>query len=281
MTSSIELPNGQQLDLGGPPLVMAIINCTEDSFYAPSRAQAGAAVERALEAAAAGASIIDFGAESTRPGSAYVDEEEELRRLLPVLKGFCRQSSVPVSVDTRKAAVAQAALDEGAMIINDISALKDDPKMAPLCAKTKVPVVLMHKKGIPATMQDHPYYTDVVKEVNEFLIQAAVDAERAGIERGKIILDPGIGFGKRLEDNLNILAHLAELGNGEYPLLIGLSRKSFIGAITGKETEERLAGTLAAHAAVYYRGAKIFRVHDVKETIDLIKVLEAIEQKKG
>jgi len=281
MTSVIKLPNGQILDLRGMPLVMAIINCTDDSFYAPSRAQAELAVERALEAAEAGASIIDFGAESTRPGSAYVDADEELRRLLPVLKSFCRQSSVPVSVDTRKAVVARAALDEGAMIINDISALQDDVEMAPLCAKAQVPVVLMHKKGIPATMQHHPYYTDVVQEVNEFLLNAALHAEKAGIGHDKIILDPGIGFGKRLEDNLDLLAHLAEIGNGAYPLLIGLSRKSFIGAITGRDPEERLAGTLAAHAAVYYQGAKIFRVHDVKETLDLIKVLNAIEQRKG
>ena len=281
MTSRIKFPNGLSLDLSGPPLVMAIINCTTDSFYAPSRAQAEQAVERALEAAAAGAAIIDFGGESTRPGSEYVDAEEELHRLIPVVKSFCRQSSVPVSVDTRKASVARAALDAGAIIINDISALQDDSEMAPLCAKAGVPVVLMHKKGIPATMQNQPYYNDVVTEVNQFLLDAAKHAETAGIEHDNIILDPGIGFGKRLEDNLDLLAHLADIGNGDYPILIGLSRKSFLGAITGRTPEERLAGTLAAHAAVYYRGAKIFRVHDVKETIDLISVLDAIEKRKG
>jgi dihydropteroate synthase len=281
MISQISLPNGQGLNLAGPPLVMAIVNCTEDSFYAPSRAQANQAVDRALEAAAAGAAIIDFGAESTRPGAEYVDEAEELRRLIPVVKDFCRQSSVPVSVDTRKANVARAALDAGAQIINDISALYDDPNMAPLCAQAKVPVILMHKKGIPATMQHQPYYDDVVKEVNEFLINAAKNAEQAGIEHDSIILDPGIGFGKRLEDNLDLLAHLADIGNRDYPILVGLSRKSFLGSITGRSPEDRLAGTLAAHAAVFYQGVKILRVHDVKETLDLIKVLNAIEQRKG
>ncbi|WP_304221773.1 dihydropteroate synthase [Gracilinema caldarium] len=281
MISNIKLLNGSLLDLSGPPLVMAIVNCNEDSFYAPSRALAEQAVERALEAAAAGAAIIDFGAESTRPGSEYVDADTEIKRLIPVLRQFVKQSSVPVSVDTRKAAVARAALEEGALIINDISALQDDSEMAALCAARGAAVVLMHKKGIPATMQDQPYYDDVVAEVNTFLRDAAQRAEAAGIGMDKIILDPGIGFGKRLQDNLDLLAHLAEIGDGMYPLLVGVSRKSFIGAITGRAPEERLAGTLAAHAAAYYRGAKILRVHDVKETVDFIKVLKAIDQSKG
>ncbi|MFQ3547754.1 MAG: dihydropteroate synthase [Termitinemataceae bacterium] len=280
MTKELKLPNGRTLSLAGPPLVMAIVNCTTDSFYAPSRAMADAAVEQALAAVAAGADIIDFGAESTRPGSQYVSEEEELSRLIPVLESFCRQSSVPVSVDTRKASVARQALDAGAQIINDISALQDDPEMAALCAARSVPVVLMHKKGIPATMQDQPYYDDVVREVNTFLLEAAQRAEAAGVPHGNIIIDPGIGFGKRLEDNLDLLYNLNSLGAGRYPILVGLSRKSFIGALTGRAPEDRLAGTLGAHCVAILKGAKILRVHDVAETVDLVKVVHAIESRR-
>lgn len=281
MIRSMTLSTGAVLDFSGPPLIMAIINCNEDSFYAPSRALASVAVDRALEAAESGAAIIDFGAESTRPGSEYVDVEEELKRILPVVRDFCRQSSVPVSVDTRKAAVARAVLDAGALIINDISSLQDDPEMAGLCAESGAAVILMHRKGIPSTMQNHPYYHNVVEEVHSYLLSAAEKAEEKGITGDKIILDPGIGFGKRLEDNLDLLAHLAEIGGGVYPLLVGVSRKTFIGSITGRPVAERLAGTLATHAAVYFQGAKILRVHDVKETMDLIKVLDAITQRKG
>jgi dihydropteroate synthase len=272
----IELSGGRQLDFSGPCLVMAIVNCNGDSFYAPSRASAEQAAEMALKAAEDGASIIDFGGESTRPGAEYVDEEEELRRVIPVIEFFRRSSSLPVSVDTRKAAVATAALDAGADIINDISALEDDPLMLSLCAERGAPVILMHKKGVPADMQNAPSYGDVVAETDAYLRSRTEAAVRGGIPKDRIILDPGIGFGKRLEDNLALVNRLAEIGGNDYPVLMALSRKSFIGEITGREACGRLAGTIAANAAAVMRGADIIRVHDVKEGVDLVKMLFAI-----
>jgi dihydropteroate synthase len=256
---------------------MAIINCTEDSFY-PGSHNAGPAeaLQRALEAAEAGADIIDFGGESTRPGAAYVDEEEEWRRLIPVIRAFREQRQTPVSVDTRKAPVAQAALGAGADLINDISALEDDSAMGRLCARWRAPVVLMHKKGIPTDMQDKPFYTDVVEEVRSSLSAAARRALAAGIPPEHIILDPGIGFGKRREDNLALLSRLEEIRSLGYPVLIGLSRKTIIGDLTGREVPQRLAGTLAANAVCIMKGAEIIRVHDVAEAVDLVKVITGI-----
>jgi dihydropteroate synthase len=256
---------------------MAIVNCTDDSFYAESRSgNSEAALGRALKVAEDGADIIDFGGESTRPGAEYVSEEEELRRVVPVIEAFRRRSALPVSVDTRKAAVARAALDAGADNINDISALEDDPALGPLCAARQAPVILMHKKGEPLNMQDKPGYNDVIKEVTAYLSAAAGRARAFGIPPDHIILDPGIGFGKGLEDNLAILANLDRLGALGYPLLVGLSRKSFIGEITGREPPLRLAGTLAANALCLMSGAAILRVHDVPETRDLVKVVRAV-----
>jgi dihydropteroate synthase len=281
-SQAIPLPNGAVLDFSGPALVMAIVNCTDDSFYPQSRNRtAEAAVERALQAAADGAAIIDFGGESTRPGSAYVEEDEELRRLIPVISAFRRESALPISVDTRKAAVAQAALDAGADIINDISALEDDPRMAAVCAQGNAAVVLMHKKGLPQTMQDKPLYADAPKEVFSYLFEAAARAEAGGIPRSRIILDPGIGFGKRLGDNLDLINRLAEICGQGYPVLIGLSRKTFVGEITGRSVADRLAGTLAANAASLAAGAEILRVHDVRETVDLVKVYHSIVSRPG
>jgi dihydropteroate synthase len=261
---------------------MAIVNCTEDSFY-PGSHNAGTeeAVERALAAAAAGADIVDFGGESTRPGAAYVSEEEERRRLIPVITAYRRRERTPVSVDTRKAPVARAALDAGADIVNDISALEDDPALGPLCAERRAPVVLMHKKGVPADMQRMPYYDDVVEEVAAYLSRAAARAEAAGIPRDYIILDPGIGFGKRREDNLDLIANLARIRALGYPLLMGLSRKTFIGELTGREVSQRLAGTLAANALSLIGGAGILRVHDVPETADLVKVFSGIAGRRA
>jgi dihydropteroate synthase len=280
MKGKVGLPSGAGLDFSGPALVMAIVNCTEDSFYPPSRSAEPQAAERALAAAEEGAAIIDFGGESTRPGAAYVPEEEELRRLIPVIRAFRRQSRVPVSVDTRKAAVARAALDAGADIINDISALEDDPALGPVCAERGAPVILMHKKGTPPHMQDRPSYTDPAGEVGAYLERAAERAENYGIPKGRIILDPGIGFGKRLEDNLIILSHLAKICGPDYPVLVGLSRKTFVGDLTGRDVSGRLAGSLAAGAAALMEGADILRVHDVRETVDLVKVLYAIARYK-
>jgi dihydropteroate synthase len=256
---------------------MAIVNCTDDSFYAESRSRdSEAALGMALKAAEDGADIIDFGGESTRPGAEYVSAEDELRRVVPVIKAFRRRSSLPVSVDTRKAAVARAALDAGADIINDISALEDDPALGSLCAERQAPVILMHKKGIPLNMQDAPGYKDVTEEVTAYLAAAAKRAQAYGIPAAHIILDPGIGFGKRFEDNLVLLTNLDRLGSLGYPLLIGLSRKTFIGEITGREIPQRLAGTLAANALCLMAGAAILRVHDTAETADLVKVIHAV-----
>jgi dihydropteroate synthase len=255
---------------------MAIVNCNGDSFYAPSRAAGEDAVRKALEAQENGAAIIDFGGESTRPGAAYISGEEELSRLIPVIRAFRKRSSLPVSVDTRKAGVARAALDSGADIINDISALEDDGAMAALCAEKGAAVVLMHKKGTPKTMQNAPCYGHPAAEVAAYLRDRVRLAGEAGIGPGKIILDPGIGFGKGTEDNLELLRRLAEICGKDYPLLVGLSRKTFIGDVTGRDAAGRLAGTLAANAAAVMNGADIIRVHDVREGVDLVKVLHAI-----
>jgi dihydropteroate synthase len=277
MTGPVKLPGGGSLDLSGKPLVMAIVNCTADSFYPGSRnAGPEEAVNRALAAAEAGADIIDLGGESTRPGAAYVDVEEERRRLIPVIRAFRKQKQTPLSVDTRKEPVARSALEAGADLINDISALEDDPALGPLCAEWGAPVVLMHKKGIPRDMQDRPYYEDVVGEVRAYLSAAAGRAQAAGIPPEHIILDPGIGFGKRREDNLALLARLGEIRSLGYPVLVGLSRKTIIGELTGRELSRRLAGTLAANALCLIHGAGILRVHDVEEAVDLIKVVSAI-----
>jgi dihydropteroate synthase len=255
---------------------MAIVNCNGDSFFAPSRARDGEGVERALEAEQAGADIIDFGGESTRPGAAYIDEEEELRRVIPVIEAFRRRSRLPVSVDTRKAAVARAALNAGADIINDISALEDDSLMLPLCAEQGAVVVLMHKKGTPPDMRQASRYDDAPAEVGKYLRSAAKRALDGGIGPDRIILDPGIGFGKQTPDNLALINRLAEIRGSGYPILVGLSRKTFIGDVTGRVVPDRLAGTIAANAVAVMRGADIIRIHDVKEGVDLAKMLYAI-----
>jgi dihydropteroate synthase len=233
-------------------------------------------VEKALALADEGAGIIDLGAESTRPGAAYISAGEELERLAPVIEQIRRRSRIPLSVDTRKAEVARACLDAGADIINDISALEDDPGMGKVCGEKNAAVVLMHKRGTPENMQDNPRYGDASAEVGAYLREAAERAVRQGIARSRIILDPGIGFGKRLADNLAIIAWLAEMCGKDYPLLVGLSRKTFIGELTGRSSGERLAGTLAAGAWCLLKGARILRVHDVRETVDMVKVLWGI-----
>jgi dihydropteroate synthase len=258
------------------PLVMSIVNCTNDSFYADSRAYTPAsAVEKALQAEADGADIIDFGGESTRPGAEYVSEDEELARILPAVEGFRRQSCLPVSIDTRKAAVAQAVLSVGADIINDVSAMEDDRDMARVCAAYGAYVVLMHKKGVPKTMQVSPLYGDVVAEVAGYLQSVAERAVAAGIADDRIILDPGIGFGKNTEDNIALIRELARLRALGYPVLIGLSRKTVIGRVTGRDVADRLAGTLVANTISVLAGANIIRVHDTREHVDLIKIFKA------
>jgi len=293
MPEALKLPSGAKLEFSASCLVMAIINCTDDSFYAPSRSFGERAVENALRAESEGAAIIDFGAESTRPGASYIDENEELKRLIPVVQAFRKLSRLPISIDTRKASVAEAALDSGADIINDISALCDDPRMVSVCAARNAAVILMHMKGTPRTMQQAPEYDNVLAEVGSFLETAATRAREAGIAPNAIIIDPGIGFGKRLEDNLTIirridyfkqLPFLAEILGRDYPVLVALSRKSFIGTVLASGSKssdaaaDRLYGTLAANVAAVLGGADIIRVHDVQAHVDALKVLSAIRK---
>jgi dihydropteroate synthase len=273
------LPGGALLDFSRPR-IMAIVNCTPDSFYAPLRSPTPEdAAHRALAAEEEGADIIDFGAEASGPGSLYIDETEEKRRLIPALRLFRRQSSLPVSVDTRKASVARAALDEGADIINDISAL-GDPAMIPLCACRGAAVVMMHGEGLGFASSGNPP-EDLLKTVRSFLLSSARRAEEGGIPKERIIIDPGFGFGKSTEENLLMLARLAEIRCGDYPLLVGLSRKRFTGSLTRREAKDRLAGTLAANAAALIGGADIIRVHDTGPAADLaaaIGVLRGFER---
>jgi len=257
---------------------MGIINCTPDSFYEGGRAPTRtAAVGLARRMAEEGADMLDIGGESTRPGSDPVSAGEEMARVVPVIeeiRGFC---SLPLSVDTRKAVVAEKALDAGADIINDVSAMRDDAGMRVCAASRGCPVVLAHMRGTPKTMQQRPQYDDVVAEVIEELTGFAEAAVNAGVDRSKIILDPGIGFGKRLADNLRLLRSADRLRASGYPLLIGLSRKSFIKTLLDLPAENRLAASLAAEAYVVLKGADIIRVHDVAETVALVKMLSAIQ----
>jgi len=265
-----KLPGGTVLDFSRP-LVMSIINCTPDSFYQPSRAlRPEEAAENALAAEAEGADIVDFGAESTRPGAEYIDEAEEIRRLIPALTLFRRQSALPVSVDTRKAAVARLALDEGADIINDVSALAFDPAMIPLCADRKAAVVIMHNMAITKPNREG------AAEVRDTLLAAAEKAQAGGIPREKIILDPGFGFNKTTADAILLLTHLATTAVEVYPLLVGLSRKRFIGELTGADAQGRLAGTIAANTAAILNGADIIRVHDTAAAVDTIRIIQAL-----
>jgi len=258
-------------------LLMGIINVTPDSFYdGGKRLDPDRAVADGIGLVEAGADVIDIGGESTRPGAGAVSREEELQRVLPVIKGLRRNVKVPISIDTYKAQVAQAALSEGADIVNDISALRFDPRMATLVAVEKVPVILMHMQGTPQTMQAEPCYNNVLREVQDFLTAQVHFAIDAGVERENIIIDPGIGFGKTLDHNLTLFRGLRVLASMGQPLLVGASRKAFIGKILGVGPDERLEGSLAAAIAAVFGGAHIIRVHDVKETRKAIRVADAI-----
>jgi dihydropteroate synthase len=255
---------------------MAILNVTPDSFYdGGRRLDPERAIADGIEMAEAGADVIDIGGESTRPGARPVSEDEELERVLPVVRGLRRGLSIPISIDTYKSGVAQAALREGADIVNDISALRFDTEMVGLIAAEKVPVVLMHMQGTPRTMQAAPRYHDVVREVGDFLATQIRYAMEQKIEGGNIIVDPGIGFDKTLDHNLALLRGLPD-GPPPQPLLVGASRKTFIGKISGAEPDERREGSLAAAVAAVLAGANIIRAHDVKETWKAVRVADAI-----
>jgi dihydropteroate synthase len=256
---------------------MGVLNVTPDSFsdggyfYEPATA-----VEHGIKMAQQGASIIDVGAESTRPGSESVSATEQIDRAIPIIENLTRQIGVPVSIDTYNVEVAKAALVAGASIINDITALADND-MARLVSEEGVPVILMHMLGTPATMQKKPEYNDVVDEVLQFLKKRAQKAQEFGIGREKIFIDPGIGFGKTVEHNLKLLRNIAKFVNSGYRVLVGTSRKSFLGVITGKDIpSERIYGTAAAVAHCVAAGVSIVRVHDVDEMLDVVKVANAI-----
>jgi dihydropteroate synthase len=260
------------------PLVMGVLNVTPDSFFDGGRyLDPQAAVERAVEMAREGADLIDIGAESSRPGAQPVSTAEELRRLIPVVREVCRRVAVPVSVDTTKAEVARAALEEGVAMVNDISAGRADPAMLSVVAKAGAGLVLMHMQGTPPTMQQAPQYRSVVDEVREFLAERLKAAVEAGVAKEQILLDPGIGFGKNLEHNLTLLARLDALRSVGRPILVGVSRKSFIGEVLGRPVEERLMGTAAAVAAAVARGARVLRVHDVMAMRDVVRMTDAIQ----
>ena len=260
---------------------MAILNVTPDSFSDGGvHFDRAMAIDAALQMEKDGAAIIDVGGESTRPGSLGVSIEEELERVVPVIEGLRRRSGVPISVDTRKSAVAAAALEAGAGIINDVSALRHDPEMRSLAANRRVPVILMHMRGEPQTMQENPQYEDVVREVARELETWRDEAIVAGIDSANVLIDPGIGFGKTFDHNLDLLAHCDELTRIA-PVVIGASRKGFVGHLTGQAGgAPRMAGSLAAVAAAHRGGAAIVRVHDVRETVDFLKVLNAVEARR-
>ncbi len=267
--------NGRTLDLGRPA-VMGILNVTPDSFSDGGRfASVEAAVERALAMEAEGAAIVDVGGESTRPGAEPVPVEEELARVVPVIEALRDRLSIPVSVDTTKPEVMEAAVAAGAGFINDVNALRA-PGALEKAAELGVPVCLMHMRGTPRTMQQAPEYDDVVAEVRAFLAERMAACRAVGIADTRLVLDPGFGFGKTLEHNLALLRRLPELAGLGAPLLAGISRKSMIGALTGRPVEERLAGSLAAAVLAVERGARLVRVHDVAATVDALKVAGAV-----
>ena len=271
---------GKRIPLGRRTLVMGIVNVTPDSFSDGGRYfDASTAIAHARVLAQEGADLLDVGGESTRPGSDAVPASEEIRRVVPVIRAVAGAVALPLSVDTRKADVAKAALDAGAHIVNDVAALRD-PHMAKVVADANAGLVLMHMQGEPKSMQVAPAYKDVVADVVAFLEERASTALRAGVARDAIMLDPGIGFGKRtgtgVEDNASLLKHLAALRRPGYPVLIGASRKSFIGNVLNVPLGERLEGSLAAAAIAAWNGADVVRVHDVRATRRVVDLVDAI-----
>jgi dihydropteroate synthase len=269
---------GIPLRMGRVPLIMGVVNVTPDSFSDGGRfLDVDTAVAHAVRLAGDGADVIDVGGESTRPGSDAVSIDRELARVRPVLETLVREIAVPISIDTRNAPVAEAALDIGCHLVNDISACGDESMPEVLC-KYDAPVVLMHMKGEPKTMQENPVYADVLDEVSRFLDGRAHRLIERGVSAGKIIVDPGIGFGKRFRDNLTLLNNIGALRSLGYPVLVGASRKRFLGEILNEGTGGRLFGGLAVAARCYENGIEMIRVHDVKATRDLLTVMDALER---
>ncbi len=275
------LARGEQIDLASrPPLIMGVINVTPDSFSDGGKYfNRERAVARGCEMAEMGADIIDVGGESTRPGAEPVGPGEEMERVLPVIEDLVAKTEVLISVDTYKSDVAQEALEAGAHMVNDISGLRYSENMAEVVAKYGAAVIIMHKKGTPRDMQDDPYYDSVPDEIIEFLDEGADLGKNRGINDACILFDPGIGFGKRYEDNLYILKNLEEFRSSGYPVVVGVSNKAFIGQATGKNVSDRVFGTAACVSLAVYNGADVVRVHDVAAIKDT--VLMAWEIKRG
>lgn len=279
------------LELGaGKTCLMGILNVTPDSFSDGGEyVTLEDAVAQGLHLEEAGADILDIGGESTRPFSEPVSAEEEIRRVCPVIESLAKRLSIPISIDTTKAAVARRALDAGAAIVNDIAALRFDPDMAPLAAERKVPVILMHMLGTPKTMQVDPHYDDVIKDIRAFLEDAVQRAIQAGIPKDRIVVDPGIGFGKTLAHNLNLIRRLGELAALNCPILMGPSRKSFVRNIlkqhlpegTDPDRDRIIFGTMGAVAACILNGAHMLRVHDVARIKPLVEVIDAIQSSEN
>ena len=269
--------NGKDFTLGQRTWIMGVINVTPDSFSdAGLHFDKDKAVARGLQLREEGSDIIDIGGESTRPGSEPITEEEELRRVIPVISALREKTDSLISIDTTKSEVAQAALDAGADIINDISSSSFDPKTFSVAAERGAPVILMHMKGIPRNMQVNPFYENVLLEVKSFLKEKIEQAQAAGIKKEKIIIDPGIGFGKRHKDNLVLIKNLHFFETLDQPILIGISRKSFIGKILDSPPKQRLEGTIASAVLSIVHGAHILRVHDVASVKKAMLVTEAI-----
>lgn len=268
--------------MGTDPVLVGIVNVTPDSFSdAGEFFDPGEAVSQATSLLDEGAQIVDVGGESTRPGSHPVSPQEELRRVIPVVRGILTtRPATVVSIDTRRASTAEAALDAGALIVNDVTAL-GDPKMSGLVAERGCSIVLMHMRGKPRSMQQDPRYEDVVREVRDFLARRVERAVRAGVAEKNIVIDPGIGFGKTLEHNLVLLNRLDALVELGFPVLVGTSRKSFLGKISGGGPKDRLFGTVATSVVAYERGATLFRVHDVRANREALAVAAAIREPEG
>jgi len=261
------------------PCIMGIVNVTPDSFSDGGQFfDADAALQQALSLVREGAAIVDVGGESTRPGSDWVSLDEELRRVLPLVEALAGRTGVPISVDTTKAEVARRALAAGAEMINDVTALRGDPAMADVVAESGRPVCLMHMLGRPKTMQEHPHYDDVVSEVLAFLEERMAFAVSRGVQEEQILIDPGIGFGKTVEHNLALLRHLGRFAELGRPVLLGASRKRFLGAILGNEPERRAIGTVATTVLGIQAGAHVFRVHDVRPNFEALRVALAVRE---
>jgi len=270
---------GRLIEFSGRPLIMGVVNVTPDSFFDGGRyLDATVAVAHALRLAEEGADLLDIGAESTRPGADVVNEVEECRRAIPVVTAVAKAVTIPISIDTSKVAVAQAALDAGASLVNDVTALRGDPAMVDMIARTGAGIVLMHMHGTPRTMQQAPCYDDVVGEISDFFEERIGFALAHGIAQRQIILDPGIGFGKLQEHNLVLLARLRQFLRFDCPLMVGVSHKSFLGQLVNRPVQERQWATAAAVAMAVDRGAGIIRVHEVKAMKDVVRVASAISQ---